>query len=100
MAIPNYTYLKLKMPGPNGVITIDASFQHAFECDVKCCEYAEAIIESEALVVDLEARAKRIPSLDWTSGTFEAVEGVKEVSLDPSGSDSKVVRISATLDPK
>jgi hypothetical protein len=22
MAIPNYTYVKLKMPGPNGVITI------------------------------------------------------------------------------
>ncbi|XP_066310816.1 uncharacterized protein [Miscanthus floridulus] len=26
MAIPNYTYLKLKMPGPCGVITIDTSF--------------------------------------------------------------------------
>ena len=26
MAIPNYTYLKLKMPGPCGVITIGTSF--------------------------------------------------------------------------
>ena len=26
MAIPNYTYLKLKMPGPRGVITIGTSF--------------------------------------------------------------------------
>ena len=26
MAIPNYTYLKLKMPSPSGVITIDTSF--------------------------------------------------------------------------
>ena len=25
MAVPNYTYLKLKMPGPNGVITVGAS---------------------------------------------------------------------------
>jgi hypothetical protein len=100
MAIPNYTYLKLKMLGPNGVITIDASFQHAFECDVKCYEYAEAIIESEELVVDLEACSKRIPSLDRTSDTFEAIEGVKEVPLDPSGSYSRVVRISATLGPK
>ena len=25
MAVPNYTYLKLKMPGPKGVITIDTS---------------------------------------------------------------------------
>ena len=26
MAIPNYTYLKMKMLGPSGVITIDTSF--------------------------------------------------------------------------
>ena len=29
MAIPNYTYLKLKMPGPKGVITVSSSFEHA-----------------------------------------------------------------------
>ena len=32
MAVPNYTYLKLKMPGPCGVITIGTSFQRAYEC--------------------------------------------------------------------
>ena len=26
MAVPNYTYLKLKMPSPRGVITIGISF--------------------------------------------------------------------------
>ena len=26
MAIPNYTYLKLKMPGLNGVITLSSAF--------------------------------------------------------------------------
>jgi hypothetical protein len=26
MAVPNYTYLKLKMPGPHGVITVGTSF--------------------------------------------------------------------------
>ena len=26
MAIPNYTYLKLKMSGPGGVITVGTSF--------------------------------------------------------------------------
>ena len=29
MAIPNYTYLKLKMPGPKGVITVSSSDEHA-----------------------------------------------------------------------
>ena len=26
MAVPNYTYLKLKIPGPGGVITVSTSF--------------------------------------------------------------------------
>ena len=32
MAIPNYTYLKLKMPGPKGVITVEGSFEQAYYC--------------------------------------------------------------------
>jgi hypothetical protein len=30
MAVPNYTYLKLKMSGSNGVITIEASFEQTY----------------------------------------------------------------------
>ena len=30
MAIPNYTYLKLKMPGPKGVITVKGSFEQDY----------------------------------------------------------------------
>jgi hypothetical protein len=51
MAIPNYTYLKLKMPSPNGVITIGSMYKHAYECDVACIEYAEALFESAALAL-------------------------------------------------
>ena len=29
MAIPNYTYLKLKMPGPHRIITIGGDLQQA-----------------------------------------------------------------------
>jgi hypothetical protein len=47
MAVPNYTYLKLKMSGPNGVITVGSTYRHAYECDVECVEYAEALAESE-----------------------------------------------------
>ena len=43
MAIPNYTYLKLKMPGPKGVITVSSSYEHAYKCDVECVEYEEAV---------------------------------------------------------
>jgi hypothetical protein len=46
MAVPNYTYLKLKMSGPNGVITVRPSYEHAYECDVECVEHEEAVLES------------------------------------------------------
>jgi hypothetical protein len=71
MAILNYTYLKLKMSGPNGVITIGSIFQHAYECDVECCEYAMAIIKTEALAADLDARATEVPDPKRSTGSFE-----------------------------
>jgi hypothetical protein len=33
MAVPHYTYLVLKMPGPNGIITVKGSFQLSDLCD-------------------------------------------------------------------
>jgi hypothetical protein len=32
MAIPHYTYMILKMSGPQGIITVSANFQGAAEC--------------------------------------------------------------------
>jgi hypothetical protein len=49
MAVPNYTYLKLKMLGPKGVITIGPSYEHAYECNVECVEHGEAVLESTTL---------------------------------------------------
>jgi hypothetical protein len=57
MAIPNYTYLKLKMPGPSGVIMVGPTFEHAYECDVEGVEHAEALAQDEALAADLERMA-------------------------------------------
>jgi hypothetical protein len=33
MAVPHYTYLVLKMPGPTGIITIKGSFEVSDLCD-------------------------------------------------------------------
>ena len=38
MAVPNYTYLKLKMPGLNDIITNSTTSQHAYQCDMECIE--------------------------------------------------------------
>jgi hypothetical protein len=86
MAIPNYTYLKLKMPGPNGVINVHTTYQQAYEYDVECCEYAKAITESKVLVAELDTSLKEAPDPKQSTSSFEPTKGVKEVSLDPSGS--------------
>jgi hypothetical protein len=33
MAVPHYTYLVLKMPGPNGIITVKGSFELSDICN-------------------------------------------------------------------
>jgi hypothetical protein len=100
MAVPNYTYLKLKMSGPKGVITIRSTYRHAYECDVECVEYAEAIAESEALIADLDCLSKEAPDAKRHTGNFEPAEAVKTVALDPSNDACKQVRIGSELDPK
>jgi hypothetical protein len=84
MAVPNYTYLKLKMSGPNGTITVGSSYRHAYECDVECVEYAEALAESEALIADLDSLSKEAPDAKRHAGNFEPAEAVKTVPLDPN----------------
>ena len=101
MAIPNYTYLKLKMPGPKGVITVGSSFEHAYECDVECIEHAEALALDEARAVQLQGMAEEtMDSKQWHAGTFEPAEGTKDIPLNPKTSDGKTLKISATLDSK
>ena len=97
MAVPNYTYLKLKMPGPRGVITIGTSFQRAYECEVKCCGHASVVIASEELTTLREEVVEGAPDAKRPSGSFESVKGPKEVLLDPSNSDGKKVCIGTVL---
>jgi hypothetical protein len=100
MVVPNYTYLKLKMPGPNGFITVGSTYRHAYECDVECVEYAEALAESEALIADLESLSKEAPDAKHHAGNFEPAETVKFVPLDPSNDATKQIWIGSELDPK
>jgi hypothetical protein len=97
---PSHTYLKLKMPGPNGVITIGSTYRHAYECDMECVEYAEALAESEALIANLESLSIEVPGAKRHVGNFEPAEAVKSVPLNPSNDASKQVQIGSELDPK
>ena len=101
MAVPNYTYLKMKMPGLKGFITVGPPFEHAYECDIECVKRAEAQAEDEALAAILDKMASEaLDSMHRHAGSFEPAEGIKTVPLDPSHPDDKALKISATLDSK
>ena len=100
MAVPNYTYLKLKMPGPHGVITVSTSFQQAYECEVECYGHATTIVASGELAALKDEVAKETPDAKKSTGSFKSAEGSKEVLIDPSSSKGKMVRIGTTLSSK
>jgi hypothetical protein len=101
MAVPNYMYLKMKMLGPKGVITVGSSIEHAFDYDVECVEHAKALALDEALITSMEKLVNK--DLDSTAkhvDSFEAAEQTKEVPLDPAAPEGKALRVSSTLNPK
>ena len=62
MAVPNYTYLKLKMPEPNGIITVGSTFSHAYTCDREHYELATAVINSSELPRLGESSTPTVPN--------------------------------------
>jgi len=86
MAVPNYTYLKLKMLGPRRVITAGTSFQRASECEVESCELALATLASEELATIGKDIAKGAPDAKRVARSFEPTKNIKEVLVDPNNS--------------
>ena len=66
MAVPNYTYLKLKMPRPKGVIIVGASFRVAYMCEQTCVELASAIMATAELA-NFHKEVSESPPLTPTS---------------------------------
>lgn len=46
MVVPIYTYLKLKMSGPRGIITATASFKAAYACEPSSLELVPMLVKS------------------------------------------------------
>ncbi|XP_066361566.1 uncharacterized protein [Miscanthus floridulus] len=101
MAIANYTYLKLKMPGPNDVITIGSTFSHAYTCDHEHYELATAVITSTEL---LELKNSVTPAVlncngPTSSSAFHPTKETKALEIDPTD-PTKMVRIGTKLPAK
>ena len=101
MAIPNYTYLKLKIPGPNGVITVSSAFSHAFTCDREHYELTTAVVNSSELPRLGESSTPAVPDCNkpTSSMAFRPLEETKAVGVDPTN-PAKTVWIETQLPPK
>ena len=98
MAVPNYTYLKLKMLGPNDVITVGSTFSHAYTCDREHYELATAVINSSELPRLGELSIPAVPDCNkpTSSTAFHPLEETKAVGINPTD-PTKMVRIGAKL---
>jgi hypothetical protein len=58
MAVPHYAYLKMKLPGPRGVITVSGCYKKSIECTRASSKPAEALViakEKRQLLQQVEA---------------------------------------------
>ena len=98
MAIPNYTYLKLKMLGPNGIINMSSAFSHAFACDREHYELTTAVVNSSELLQLGESSTPVVLDCNkpTSSMAFCPLEETKAVGIDPTD-PAKTVRIGTQL---
>ncbi|XP_066354796.1 uncharacterized protein [Miscanthus floridulus] len=99
MAIPNYIYLKLKMPRPNDIITMGSTFSHAYTCDREHYELATGIANSTELPKLRDAATPAIPSESASTSAFRPTEETKAVEIDPAD-PAKTVRVGTKLPAK
>ena len=86
IAIPNYTYLKLKMLGPNSVITVGSTFSHTYTCDREHYELTTTVINSSELPQLRELLVLAVPDCNkpTSSTAFRPLEETKAVGIDPT----------------
>ncbi|KAM3401590.1 hypothetical protein ACQJBY_005977 [Aegilops geniculata] len=103
MARPCYVYLKLKMPGPKGVITITGNLKKAEECFQKGSKIADA----QMAVVELQEYQKNADPSELlrdkkpaTDSAFQSSGETKPIHIHPTDPNTAPTHISTTLDSK
>ena len=103
MARPCYVYLKLKMPGPKGVIIVIGNRERAEECLQK----GSKITDEQMAVVELEEYKKNVDPSDSlrankpaSESDFQSVGETKPDNIHPDVPTAALTHISMTLDNK
>jgi hypothetical protein len=101
MAIPSHAYLRLKIPGPAGVITVEAKTQRALNYEQDSIELAATMVTAAELwEINLWLPIAPLRSaMPPMSGIFKADEDARAVQVDVGNLD-KAVQIGASLNPK
>jgi hypothetical protein len=103
MAIPHYTYIILKMPGPQGIITMRADFQGAAECFRVAIQAALTTKPSATSSVQTNSKPEEdlaVPASEAQAATsMRSTEETKRVNLGFTD-ERKTAIISSSLDDK
>nr|ABF97190.1 retrotransposon protein, putative, Ty3-gypsy subclass [Oryza sativa Japonica Group] len=90
MAVPHYTYMMMKMPGPRGVISLRSDIKQAVTCDKESYEMAQThettLAREEIRLSATTAGEGEVPATKLTK-TEESDAKAKKIPLDPSDPD-------------
>jgi hypothetical protein len=100
MAIPHYTYLVLKMPSPNGVISVNGDIKQAYDCDKESCEMTDALLASIELQNRKKAMVKSLPDPVMPESRTSKLSIHPEIIQLFLSDPSKVTHVGNSLDPK
>jgi hypothetical protein len=105
IAMIRYPYLLLKMPGPNGVLSLRGNLKRAFDCDVQAVQIvvkaqaANGREEIETVVAEINPKEIEIIAKKPSILAPPKEADVKQINLS-TGDPSKTATISAHLSAK
>jgi hypothetical protein len=105
IAIPNYTYLLLEMPGPKGVISLPGDIHLSYMCNKENCEQAESLVlaaelqEIHSAAAQLNGEGTPPSKKKWEDRIGPSKVPTKVIPLDESD-PSKVAYIGTQLESK
>ena len=102
MISTNVAYLKMKMPGPNGVITISGNYKRSMECaSAGSCSAKSLIIAAEkrkinevvALAQSAQLGMSGMPGMAHLkqSRAFQVPKETKRINIDPAFPEHNVI---------
>ena len=103
MARPCYVYLKMKMPGPKGVITVRGNRKKAEDC----LQDGAKIADEQMAAVEFQEYQKTADPSDLlhakrpaSESAFQSAGETKPVHVHPTDPNAAPTHISSTLDSK